>query len=91
MRAFDDFRGTIVTADAFHEIRIRLAGILCDKDVAGTAEIARRLPQRASGKQEFVSERSLSIDKHHVQSMFQMQILESVVEQQRIDVPFVDR
>src|SRR5438094_9316425 len=47
MRAFDDFRGTIVTADAFHETRIRFAGILCDKDVAGAAEIARPLPQRA--------------------------------------------
>src|SRR5438093_13242581 len=54
MRAFDDFRGTIVAADALHEISITWAGILCDKDVAGAAEIARALPRRPSGEQEFV-------------------------------------
>lgn len=91
MRAFDDFGGTIVTADTFHQSEIRFAGVLRDKDVAGAAEIARPLAQGASRKQEFVSERRLPINQHHVQPMFEMQVLESVIEQQRIDLPFIDR
>ena len=90
MRAFDDFRGPIVTPDASHQIEIRLAGVLCDKDIAGAAKIARRFTQRAPREQEFVSERRLSIYKHHVQPMFEMQILKPIIEQQRIDLPFID-
>ena len=90
MRAFDDFGGPIITPDPPHQFEIRLAGILCDKDVAGASEIARPLPQRAAGKQEFVSEGSLSIYKHHVQPMFEMEILKSIIEQQRIYLPFID-
>jgi hypothetical protein len=33
----------------------------------------------------------LSIDEHHIEPMFEMQILKSVVEQQRIHLPFIDR
>src|SRR6266404_608466 len=91
MRALDDFRSAIVTADAPHQIEIRFASIFCDKDVTGSPEIARCFPQRASGKQEFISERRLSIDEHHVQPMFEMQILKPVIKQQRIHLPFINR
>src|ERR1700752_1577696 len=53
MGAFDDFSGAIVTADASHQIEIRLAGVLCNKDIAGAAEIPWRFAQRAPRKQEF--------------------------------------
>src|SRR5437667_8944106 len=90
MPAFDHFRGAIVAPDAFHQLKIMLAGVLGDKDVAGAAKIARPFPQRAPGQQEFVSERSLSIYEHHVQAMLEVQILKSIIEQQRIDLPFID-
>jgi len=60
MCAFDNFRPAIVTPDASYQIEVGLACILCNKDVAGAAKIARRFAQRASGKQEFVSEGRLS-------------------------------
>src|SRR6185369_926032 len=43
VRALDHLRSPIVTADASHQLEIRLAGILGNKDVAGASQIARRL------------------------------------------------
>src|SRR5207249_7578677 len=91
MRAFDHFGGTIVAPNASHQLEIRFTGIFCDKDVAGATEIARPLAQCSSGKQKFVSERRLPIDEHHVEPMLKMQILKSIIEQQGIDLPFIDR
>src|SRR5437773_11487481 len=90
MRAFDDFRGAIVTADASHQIEVGLAGVLCNKDVAGAVKIARRFAQRAPREQEFVSERSLTIYEHHVQPVFEMDIRKSIIEQESVDPPIVD-
>ena len=91
MRAFDNFRSTIVAPDASHQLGVRRAGIFGDEDVAGAPKIARPFTQSSSREQEFVPERSLSIYKDHVESMFQVQILKSVVEQQGIDLPFIYR
>jgi hypothetical protein len=67
--AFDHFSGAIVTPDASHQLEIRLAGILSNKDVAGAAKIAWPLTQRAPGQHELVPERGLPIHEHHVQPM----------------------
>src|SRR5215831_9642286 len=48
--AFDNFRGAIITPDTSHQLEIRVAGILGNKDIAGAAQIARLLTQRAPGQ-----------------------------------------
>ena len=90
VRAFDNFSGAIVTPDAPHQLEIRLAGILGNKDVASAAKVAWPLTQRAPGQQELVPKRCLSIHEHHIQPMLEMEILKSVVEQQCVDLPFLD-
>jgi hypothetical protein len=80
VRAFDHFRGAIVTPDASHQLEIRLAGILGNKDITGAAQIARPLTQCAPGQQKLVPERCLPIHEHHIQPMLEMEILKSVVE-----------
>ena len=90
MRAFDNLGSAIVAANALHQGIIRFAGVFGDEDVAGAAQISRRLAQRASRKKEFITKRSLPIHKDDVQPMFEMEILQTVVQQQRIDLPFFD-
>src|ERR1700730_13849144 len=87
MRALDDLGGAIVTPDALDKRVVRLAGVFGDEDVAGAPEISRRLAQRAARKQELISKGRLSIHQHHVEPMFEMQILQAVAEQGGIDVP----
>src|SRR6266487_3950935 len=90
MRAFDDLGGASVTPNALNERVIRFARIFGDEDVARASQIARRLAQGAAGEQEFVTEWRLSIHQDHVEPMFKMQILQAIIEQQCIDVPFID-
>ena len=90
MRALDDLGGAIVTADALDKRVVRLAGVFGDEDVAGAPEISRRLAQRAARKQELISKGRLPVHQHHVEPMFEMQILQAVVEHEGIDFPFVD-
>jgi len=90
VRAFDDLGGAIVTPDALNERVIRFARIFGDEDVARAPQIARRLAQSAAREQEFVTERRLSVHQDHVEPMFKMQILQAIIEQQCVNVPFVD-
>ena len=90
VRALDNFCGAIVTPDPSHQLEVRLAGVFRNENVAGAAQIARPLTQRAPGKQELVPKGCLSIHEHHVQPMLEMEILKSVVEQQCVDLPFID-
>src|SRR6202166_4623447 len=82
MRALDDLGGAVVTADALDERVVRFAGVFGDEDVAGAAEISRRLAQRgaakmsrrlahrAAWKQELISKGRLPVHQHHVEPMF---------------------
>src|SRR5205814_5545330 len=90
MRAFDDLGGALVTPDTLNERAIRFAGIFGNEDVTCASQIARRLAQGAAGEQEFVTEWRLSIHQDHVEPMFKMQILQAIIKQQCIDVPFID-
>src|SRR6266436_5905545 len=90
MRTFDNLRGAIVTANPFHEGVVGFPCVFRDKDVAGTSKISWRLTQRATWKEKFIPKRRLPIHKHDVQPMFEMEILQAVVQQERIDFPFVD-
>ena len=91
MRAFDNLGGAIVATDALEQLVVRLARALGDKNITGPAQIARWLAQRAARQKEFVSERRLPIDQDDVEAMFQMQILQTVIEQERVCFHFADR
>src|SRR4029078_12715764 len=49
VRAFDNFRSSIVTANPSHQLEIRFAGIFRNKNIAGAAKNARAFTQRAAG------------------------------------------
>src|SRR6266513_5793738 len=90
MRAFDDLGGAIVTPDASDERLIRLSRVFGDKDIARAPQISRSLAQRAAREQEFIAKGCLSIHQHDIQPMFEMQILQAVVEQECVDLLRVD-
>src|SRR3954447_10680410 len=90
MRAFDYLGCPIIAPDTSHQFEIGLAGVLRNENVAGATEITWSLAQSPTREQQFVPERRLPIYKHHIEPVFEMQILESVVEQQCVDLPFVD-
>ena len=91
VRAFDNFGGAIVTTDSLDQCIVRLARALGDKNVTGPPQVARRFAQCTARKQEFISERGLSIYQNNVEPMFEMQILQTVIEQKRVGLPFIDR
>src|SRR5436309_12025215 len=79
-----------MTADPLNQRVVRLAGVLGNKNVAGAAQVTRRLAQCAARQKEFVSKRRLSIDQDDVETMFKMQILQTIIEKQGVYFPFVD-
>ena len=91
MRALDDLGGAIVAPDAFDQLVVRLARALGDEDVARASQIPRRLAQRSARQQILVSKRRLPIDQHDVEPVFQVQILQAVIEQERVGLEFLDR
>ena len=91
MRALDDLRRAIVTPNAFDQFLIGFAGALGDENVTGPAQIPRRFAQCSARQKKFISERRLPIDQHNIEPMLQMEILQTVIEQQGIGFPFFDR
>ena len=79
--ALDDFGGAIEFSNPIDELVIRLPTALGDEDVAGTSQISRRLTQRPAWQHELVSKRRLSIDQHDIEPMFQVKILQPVIEE----------
>src|SRR5581483_2378089 len=84
MRAFDDLGCAIESPNAGDEFFIGIAGAFRDEDVTGAAEISRRLSQRSARQQELVSKWRLSIYQDDVETVFEMEILQAVVEQKRV-------
>src|SRR5262249_54253534 len=78
MRALDDLRRAIVTADARDQLVVRLAAVLGNENVTRASQIPWRLAQRSARKQKFVSERRLSIDQNDIEAMFKMEILQTI-------------
>src|SRR5581483_8847169 len=90
MGALNDLSSAIVTPNSLDQCLVRFTGALGDKNVAGPAKVARRFAQGSARQKEFVAERCLPIDQHNIEAMFQVEILQAVVEQQRVRLPFVD-
>src|SRR5450432_149270 len=84
VRALNDLGGAVVTPDALDQFIVRLAGAIGDEDVARAAKISGRLAQGAPREQKFIPERRLPVDQHDVQTMFQMQVLQAIIEQKCI-------
>src|SRR4051812_29347718 len=90
MRALNDLGRAIVTANALDQLLVRLLGALGNKDIAGAAKIARRLAQRPAREEKFISERRLSVDQDNIEPMFEVQILQAVIEQKGVGFHFTD-
>jgi hypothetical protein len=91
MRALDYLRRAIVAADARDQLIVRLARILRDENVTRAPQVPRRLAQRSAREKEFVPEWRLSIDQHDVEPMFKVEILQTIIEQEGVDPPVINR
>ena len=91
MRALDDFGRAIVTSDSFNKSFIRFTRALRNEDIAGAPQVPWRLAQGSAGQKKFIPKRGLPIHQHNIEAMLEMKVLQSIVEQERIDFPFVDR
>src|SRR5256885_4942061 len=91
MGALDDFSGAIITANPFDQLVVRLAGAFGNENVTGAPEITRRLSQRPAREEMFVPEWRLAIDEDDVEPVFEVEILESVIEQKGVGLQFPNR
>ncbi len=91
MRAFDDLGRAVVAADARDERGVVRALALGDENVAGAAQVARRFAQGAARQEVFVAEGRLPVDQHEVEPVLEMQILQPVVEDERVRAEMLDR
>ena len=66
------------------QLVVRFARAFGDEDVTGPAQISRRLAQGSARQQKLVSKRRLAIDQDNVEPMLEMEILQTVVEQERV-------
>src|SRR5215469_12624943 len=89
--ALDDFRCSVVTPNSLNQIVVRLAITFCDENIACSSQVPGRLAQRATGEQMLIAEGCLTIDQHNVEPMFQVKILQTVVEQKSVNVEFLQR
>src|SRR4051812_25256049 len=89
--ALDDLRRAIVSANSFDQFVVRLARALGDEDVAGPPQIPGRLAESAPRQKMLISKRRLPIDQNDIKPVFEMQILESVVQQKGIGLQLLDR
>src|SRR5205085_1163513 len=91
MGALDDLGRAIVAANSFDQLVVRFAGALGDEDVTRPAQIAGRLAQRPSREKMLVSKGRLPIDQDNVEPVFEVKVLETVVEEERIGLEFLNR
>src|SRR5438874_4500902 len=91
VRALNNFRGAIVMADSFDQLFIRFAGTFRNENVTGAAQIPRWFAQCSTRQKKFVPERRLPINQHDIEPMLEVEILQTVVEQQSIGVHFFNR
>ena len=83
--AFDDGGGRIVPLDEGTEMSEARRSIgLCDENDVGAAEIFNRLPQESSRKHFMVVERIGGIDEQDVVERTQAEVLEAVVQDERV-------
>jgi hypothetical protein len=88
--ALDDFGCLIELPDGAAEpVGAVLAGF-GDKDIAGAFEVGDRLAERATREQVVIAERVVAVDEADVQPAFQGEVLEAVVEQERVAAEALD-
>ena len=87
--ALNNFCCAIISTDAFDELIVRFARTFCDKDIAGPPQVSWRFAQGSSRQQKFIAERGLPIDQHDIESMFKVEVLEAIIEQEGVNIhPF---
>src|SRR5690606_10843434 len=82
--AFENGRAAGVFAGAGDELPVVGGGAFGEKDVAGAAQAAWRFAQGAARQQVFVAERGLPVHEDDVHAPSQAQVLQSVVENERV-------
>ena len=90
MRAFDDLGRAVVAPDAFDQCRVVGTLALGDENMGGSPQIAGRFAQGAARQEIFVAERCLPVDQHEVEPVLEMEVLQAVVEDERVRAELFD-
>ena len=83
MIAFDDLSGGVVPADLLLDRR-DIALALREEDDVGATDVPGRFAEDPSRQQIAVAERIRRIDKHHLDRVLQLLILETVIKDQGV-------
>ena len=84
--ALNNFCCAIISTDTFDKLIVRFARTFCDKDIARPPQVSWRFAQCSSRQQKVIAEGGLPIDQHDIESMFKMQILQAIIEQEGVDI-----
>ena len=88
---FDDIGCPVVFADAGDDVAIVSPIALGEEYMSGAAEVARRLTQRATRQHVIVAEGSLPVDQNNFEPMAHPDVLQPVIENQRVGIKMADR
>jgi hypothetical protein len=91
VRALDDVGVGLVPGDHRLELRVPLAVGLRQEDVVRAAQVLHGLAQDAAGQQVPVPEGVRLVDEQQVEPALERQVLEAVVEDQRVAPELLDR
>ena len=89
--ALDDVHAGIVLLDELLDLGVALAVGLGEEDVGGAAQMLDGLAQDAAGQQVAVAEGIGFVDEQEVQPALERQVLEAVVEHERVAAEAADR
>jgi hypothetical protein len=85
--AGDDFCGAVTGDDVIVAV---LAFAFGEEDVAGAAEIARGFAESAAWEEVVIAEGGVAVDEDDVETAAEAEVLETVVEEERVAVEFAD-
>ena len=91
VRAFDDLGRAVVAADARDERGVVAPSLLVMKICVARRRLPGRFAQRAARQEVLVAERGLPVDQHEVQPVLEVQVLQAVVEDERVRAEMFDR
>src|SRR5262245_16473654 len=90
MGTFNDIRCPVVLANSCNGGAIIAVGALCQEDMRGATKIFGWLAQSPSRQKIFVPKECLAVDEHNFNAVAHSDILQAIVEQQRIGTKTFD-
>ena len=91
VRAFDDLSFLVVLTDLGDQLGIVCSVGFCDEHMARAVQVARRFAQRSTRQQVAVAKGRLPIDQHDLNAVLEVEILQPVVEDERIRLIMIER